>query len=352
MRDTLECFCPDHEGRSLAHAQYGTDENALLETAVDERREGGIAPDVGIIMGSDSDWKTMHAAAEALDELEVSYETRVVSAHRSPDLLFEYAAGAEGRGLSLIIAGAGGAAHLPGMTASKTILPVIGVPVMATPLNGFDALLSIMQMPAEVGVATVGVGSKGADRAARFAAAILSQRNVGARGSVLKSPRKIVILANDDADFQVLQYAEKYLLDLGVPYEKEVIGPNIELEQKAHRVADLEATGTAVFIAGSGTGIGFACEVARRTKLPVLGVPIVTRPVTCVDEVLRQFTDMPPGVATFAIGKPGAINAALFAATVISEPGSKVWDGLRAMRIEQIKRVKNMKVPPIPQERQ
>src|SRR5207245_2110047 len=131
---------------------------------------------VGIIMGSDSDWKTMRPAAQVLDELGVSYEKRVVSAHRTPDDLFEYAAGAESRGLSIIIAGAGGAAHLPGMAASKTILPVVGVPVIATPLNGLDALLSIMQMPAGVGVATVSVGVTGARHAAFFAAAALSSR--------------------------------------------------------------------------------------------------------------------------------------------------------------------------------
>src|SRR3982750_1036369 len=104
-------------------------------------------------MGSNSDWKTMRPAAQVLEEFRIPYDKKVVSAHRPPDYLFDYAAKAEGRGLSLIIAGAGGAAHLPGMTASKTIVPVIGVPVVATPLNGLDALLSIMQMPAGIGVA-------------------------------------------------------------------------------------------------------------------------------------------------------------------------------------------------------
>src|SRR5207253_7446285 len=121
--------------------------------------------------------KTMYPAAQILGQLGLSYETRVVSAHRTPDDLFKYAEEAEGRGLSLIIAGAGGAAHLPGMAASKTILPVVGVPVDATPLEGLDALLSIMQMPAEVGVATVSVGAKGAENAAIFAAAALALRD-------------------------------------------------------------------------------------------------------------------------------------------------------------------------------
>jgi 5-(carboxyamino)imidazole ribonucleotide mutase len=113
-----------------------------------------MKPLVGIIMGSTSDWETMRAAAEALDKLAIPYETKVVSAHRTPDLLFEYASSAQSRGLEVIIAGAGGAAHLPGMTASKTTLPVLGVPVQSKTLNGLDSLLSIVQMPAGIPVAT------------------------------------------------------------------------------------------------------------------------------------------------------------------------------------------------------
>src|SRR5271156_4790290 len=131
---------------------------------------------VGIIMGSSSDWETMSAAAECLDKLGVAYETRVVSAHRTPDLLFEYASTAAARGLEVLIAGAGGAAHLPGMTAAKTALPVLGVPVQSRAFNGLDSLLSIVQMPAGVPVATFAVGVAGATNAALFAAAILAAR--------------------------------------------------------------------------------------------------------------------------------------------------------------------------------
>jgi 5-(carboxyamino)imidazole ribonucleotide mutase len=131
---------------------------------------------VGIIMGSSSDWETMSAAADSLDKLGIGYETRVVSAHRTPDLLFEYAAGAAGRGLEVLIAGAGGAAHLPGMTAAKTTLPVLGVPVQSRAFNGLDSLLSIVQMPAGVPVATFAVGVAGASNAALFAAQILGLR--------------------------------------------------------------------------------------------------------------------------------------------------------------------------------
>jgi 5-(carboxyamino)imidazole ribonucleotide mutase len=131
---------------------------------------------VGVIMGSKSDWETLRHAAETLDELGIGYEVRVVSAHRTPDLLFEYAGNAEARGLEVIIAGAGGAAHLPGMTAAKTVLPVLGVPVQSKTLNGLDSLLSIVQMPAGIPVATLAIGTAGATNAALLAAAILGIR--------------------------------------------------------------------------------------------------------------------------------------------------------------------------------
>jgi 5-(carboxyamino)imidazole ribonucleotide mutase len=133
-----------------------------------------MTTDVGIIMGSRSDWETMRRASETLDELGVSNEVRVVSAHRTPDLLFEYAEAAIDRGLKVIIAGAGGAAHLPGMTAAKTRLPVLGVPVQSKALSGMDSLLSIAQMPAGIPVGTTAIGTAGAVNAALLAAAILA----------------------------------------------------------------------------------------------------------------------------------------------------------------------------------
>src|ERR1700734_3351266 len=129
---------------------------------------------VGIIMGSSSDWETMQGAAEVLDSLGIAHEVRVVSAHRTPDLLFEYASAARERGLKAIIAGAGGAAHLPGMTAAKTSVPVLGVPVQTKGLNGIDSLLSIAQMPSGIPVATFAIGAAGAKNAALFAAALLA----------------------------------------------------------------------------------------------------------------------------------------------------------------------------------
>ncbi len=125
-------------------------------------------------MGSVSDWDTMQHASQTLNELEIPHETRVVSAHRTPDLLFEYAASAAGRGLKVLIAGAGGAAHLPGMTAAKTLLPVLGVPVQSKALNGLDSLLSIVQMPGGVPVATLAIGPAGARNAALLAGEILA----------------------------------------------------------------------------------------------------------------------------------------------------------------------------------
>ena len=136
-----------------------------------------MKPIVGIIMGSTSDWDTLRPAAETLEKLGIAHEVRVVSAHRTPDLLFEYAATAAARGLEVLIAGAGGAAHLPGMTAAKTTLPVLGVPVQSRALNGLDSLLSIVQMPAGVPVATFAIGAAGATNAALFAAAILATRH-------------------------------------------------------------------------------------------------------------------------------------------------------------------------------
>ncbi len=135
-----------------------------------------MQPLVGIIMGSQSDWETMRHAAHTLEELGVPFETRIVSAHRTPDLLFEYASTAEERGLHVIIAGAGGAAHLPGMTAAKTVLPVLGVPVQSQALQGLDSLLSIVQMPAGVPVGTLAIGRAGAVNAALLAAAIVGNQ--------------------------------------------------------------------------------------------------------------------------------------------------------------------------------
>jgi 5-(carboxyamino)imidazole ribonucleotide mutase len=143
-----------------------------------------MKPLIGVIMGSNSDWETMSHCAETLDTLSIPYEVRVVSAHRTPDLLFEYAAAAAGRGLEVLIAGAGGAAHLPGMTAAKTRLPVLGVPVGSKTLNGVDSLLSIVQMPAGVPVATFAIGKAGAVNAALFAAAILAARHTSIAASL------------------------------------------------------------------------------------------------------------------------------------------------------------------------
>jgi 5-(carboxyamino)imidazole ribonucleotide mutase len=133
---------------------------------------------VGIIMGSTSDWETMRFAAETLEKLGIPHEVEVVSAHRTPDKLFHYAETAETKGLEVIIAGAGGAAHLPGMTAAKTAIPVLGVPVQSKALNGMDSLLSIVQMPAGIPVGTLAIGKAGATNAALLAAAIISNKHV------------------------------------------------------------------------------------------------------------------------------------------------------------------------------
>ncbi len=151
-------------------------------------------------MGSSSDWETMQGAAEILDALGIAHEIRVVSAHRTPDLLFEYAASARARGLKAIIAGAGGAAHLPGMTAAKTSVPVLGVPVQSKVLNGIDSLLSIAQMPTGIPVATFAIGSAGAKNAALFAAAILANENAQIRTALdaYRQAQTAAVLAKPD----------------------------------------------------------------------------------------------------------------------------------------------------------
>jgi 5-(carboxyamino)imidazole ribonucleotide mutase len=143
-----------------------------------------MLPLVGLIMGSRSDWDTLRHAAQTLESLGVPHEVRIVSAHRTPDLLFEYATAAAGRGIEVIIAGAGGAAHLPGMTAAKTSLPVLGVPIESAVLRGVDSLLSIVQMPAGIPVGTLAIGKAGAINAALLAAAILGGKHPEFRAAV------------------------------------------------------------------------------------------------------------------------------------------------------------------------
>ncbi len=168
-------------------------------------------PLVGIIMGSTSDWETMQHAAQTLEELGVAHETRVVSAHRTPDLLFEYASSAEERGIEVIIAGAGGAAHLPGMTASKTVLPVLGVPVESKALKGLDSLLSIAQMPGGIPVGTLAIGKAGAINAALLAAAILGAKHAEIREALrrFRTNQTKKVLATPDPAAVLLGKAKK-----------------------------------------------------------------------------------------------------------------------------------------------
>jgi 5-(carboxyamino)imidazole ribonucleotide mutase len=159
-----------------------------------------MKPLIGLIMGSKSDWETMAHAAQTLESLAVPFEVRVVSAHRTPDLLFEYASSAEERGLEVIIAGAGGAAHLPGMTSAKTVLPVLGVPVESKTLKGIDSLLSIVQMPAGVPVGTLAIGRAGAVNAALLAAAIVGNNHPEVREAIrrFRENQTQAVLENPD----------------------------------------------------------------------------------------------------------------------------------------------------------
>jgi 5-(carboxyamino)imidazole ribonucleotide mutase len=159
-----------------------------------------MKPVVGVIMGSTSDWETMKHACDILEQLEIPYEKKVVSAHRTPDLMFEYAESAKDRGIKVIIAGAGGAAHLPGMTAAKTIVPVIGVPIQSKALNGMDSLLSIVQMPGGVPVATVAIGKAGATNAGLLAAQILgtTDENIADRLKTMRNETKEKVLDSSE----------------------------------------------------------------------------------------------------------------------------------------------------------
>jgi 5-(carboxyamino)imidazole ribonucleotide mutase len=161
---------------------------------------GTASPLVGVIMGSKSDWETMQNATSTLERLGVAFEVRVVSAHRTPDLLFEYAGSAEGRGLEVIIAGAGGAAHLPGMCAAKTTLPVLGVPIESKALKGLDSLLSIVQMPAGIPVGTLAIGRSGAVNAALLAASILANKHPAIKEALHKfrAEQTQAVLDNSD----------------------------------------------------------------------------------------------------------------------------------------------------------
>jgi len=170
-------------------------------------------PVVGIIMGSQSDWKTMQGAAEILDSLKIKYESRIVSAHRTPDRLYEYAKSARERGLKVIIAGAGGAAHLPGMTASMTSLPVLGVPVESRTLKGLDSLLSIAQMPAGIPVGTLAIGAAGAKNAALLAAAIISTSDEKAAARLeqfrKKQTKSIAVKPKENPGSEILKKVTK-----------------------------------------------------------------------------------------------------------------------------------------------
>lgn len=157
-------------------------------------------PLIGLVMGSHSDWETLKEASQTLDGLQIPHETRVVSAHRTPDVLFQYAETARARGLQVIIAGAGGAAHLPGMLAAKTVLPVLGIPIQSRALNGLDSLLSIVQMPAGIPVGTLAIGTAGAINAALLAAAILglSEPTIAAAVERFRIEQRDRVLAQPD----------------------------------------------------------------------------------------------------------------------------------------------------------
>jgi 5-(carboxyamino)imidazole ribonucleotide mutase len=200
----MELRCTSRMSKKRQSSNSGPESRPATAAATTPARPEGVSgsprPLVGVIMGSSSDWETMEHVAKTLAKLGVPHETHVVSAHRTPDRLFDYASSAEERGLEVIIAGAGGAAHLPGMTASKTVLPVLGVPVESKALKGLDSLLSIAQMPGGIPVGTLAIGKAGAINSALLAAAILGGKHPEIREALRKfrAEQTARVLANPD----------------------------------------------------------------------------------------------------------------------------------------------------------
>ncbi len=256
---------------------------------------------VGIVMGSDSDWPVMEPAALALEEFDVPYEAHVVSAHRTPRRMLEYAETAVDRGLRVIIAGAGGAAHLPGMVAAATPLPVIGVPRPLDRLDGLDSLLSIVQMPAGVPVATVSIG--------------------GGRNAGLLAVR---ILAAADSDTgrtlraAVVRFQAALALDeFGVAYEAHVVSAHRTPRRMLDYAESAADRGLRVIIAGAGGAAHLPGMVAAATPLPVIGVPRALDRLDGMDSLL-SIVQMPAGVPVATVGIDGGRNAGLLAVRILA----------------------------------
>ena len=316
-------------------------------------------PVVGIIMGSNSDWPTMRLAAEMLKLFDIPYEARVVSAHRMPDEMFEYAKTARGRGLKVIIAGAGGAAHLPGMVAAKCTLPVCGVPIPSKYLRGEDSLLSIVQMPKGVPVGTFAIGEAGATFLPHLTGNTLehsvlpvslflvnhtfcSEDNI-----VMTDTQKPVvgIIMGSNSDWPTMRLAAEMLKLFDIPYEARVVSAHRMPDEMFEYAKTARGRGLKVIIAGAGGAAHLPGMVAAKCTLPVCGVPIPSKYLRGEDSLL-SIVQMPKGVpvGTFAIGEAGAANAALYAVQILSVTDNALAERLAAFRREQNQKAKNMRL--------
>ena len=272
---------------------------------------------IAIVMGSKSDWATMQEATQILDELNVAYHVEVVSAHRTPDKLFEFAENAQKNGYKVIIAGAGGAAHLPGMIAAKTLVPVLGVPVKSSMLSGVDSLYSIVQMPKGIPVGTLAIGPAGAANAGLLAA-------------------QIAIVMGSKSDWATMQEATQILDELNVAYHVEVVSAHRTPDKLFEFAENAQKNGYKVIIAGAGGAAHLPGMIAAKTLVPVLGVPVKSSMLSGVDS-LYSIVQMPKGipVGTLAIGPAGAANAGLLAAQILAGWDNALFARLQAFRENQ-----------------
>ena len=292
---------------------------------------------VSIVMGSQSDYKTMIFCQNILKKLNIKFESKIISAHRTPNRMYEFAVNAEKNGIAVIIAGAGGSAHLPGMISALTSLPVLGVPIESKKLKGLDSLLSIAQMPKGIPVGTLAIGEDGAINAALLAASIIGLSDLTVKNKL----NKVSIVMGSQSDYKTMIFCQNILKKLNIKFETKIISAHRTPKRMYDFAINAEKNGIAVIIAGAGGSAHLPGMISALTSLPVLGVPIESKKLKGLDSLL-SIAQMPKGipVGTLAIGEDGAINAALLAASIIGLSDLTVKKKLNQFRLSQSKSVK------------